>query len=84
LDDQEIVEFVANCEQGNDAHNNDDDDNFYDDGQGPEPCQVSHAEAFLGISKLLSWLEKQDEWNAYNYNVLYGLREITAKNDLVQ
>jgi len=71
LDDQEIVDFVANCDQGNDAHNNDEDDDNDDDvcdgGQGSEPCQVSHAEAFLCISKLLTWLEKQDECNAYNY-----------------
>jgi len=57
---KDIVKFVANCEQGNDARNNDDDD-VCDGGQGSEPCQVSHAEAVLCISKLLTWLEKQDE-----------------------
>ena len=32
---------------------------------GLEPCQVTHAEAFLCVNKLLTWLEKQDECNAY-------------------
>jgi len=49
LDDQEIVEFVANCEQGNDAHNNDEDNDndVCDGGQGLEPCRVSNSEAFF-------------------------------------
>ena len=80
LDDQEIVEFVVTCEQGESTHNNDDDDDGDCDVElGSEPCQVSHAEAFLCIDKLLTWLEKQDECNAYNYYVLYGLREVAAK-----
>jgi len=84
LDDQEIVEFVVNCEQGESLHNNDDDDDNDCDGElGLEPCQVSHTEAFVCINKLLTWLEKQDECNAYNCNVLYGLCKIAAKNGLV-
>ena len=42
------------------------------------------SEAFLCTNKLLTWLEKQDECNAYSYNVLYDLSKIAAKNGLVQ
>ena len=31
------------------------------------------------INKVLTWLEKQDECNAYKYNVLYGLCKIATK-----
>jgi len=45
LDDQEIVEFFANCEQGNDVQNNDEDDDnddVCDDGQGSECLMQKH------------------------------------------
>jgi len=46
FDDQEIVKFVANCEQDNDAANNDEDDDNDDDvcdgGQGSQRCIQKH------------------------------------------
>ena len=79
LDDQEIVEFVA-TEHGDDTCNNDDEDNDDDDDEVQvQPCRVSHAEAAVCADKLLIWLQKQDECNTYNFNVLQGLRDIAAK-----
>ena len=83
LNDQDIIEFVANCEQDEDAAS-DDNNNDCEEGQEFEPCQVSHVEAFACENKLLTWLKNQDECNVYNYNVLHGLCEIAEKNSMKQ